>query len=555
MRRETKARLLVGFVLWIGSLVLFPLGYIERLLLFAFFITVPLALFVVEHPGRDGETSRLYRMIVRLHLPMAVIGTLSFAYPAGKLAGLLSLSWVLFTCLIGLYGLLRFLKRGFYFLEEFCIDAGLMYMTLGGFWFAAHRFDFDIMNFGSLIILLTAIHFHYSSLAVPIFTGLLGRTMEKTKLYRWMAAGNVISPLLIAVGITYSRTVEWLAVIFFACCLLVYVYYTFRMICVEKKGGVTKASLTLSSLSLLLTMGFAVSYGIGRGFGIQWVSIPTMVLIHGTGNTFGFVFLGLLAWTSIRPEARTSASGIPYSRLYGQWKIGAEFLEQAGWLDTSRKPVRGLVDDFSIYENRQFQPSRLHVCIRDFYERTLTYELTARVRWLRGFAFLSRLYKPVAEKIEQLNLPLNDEEGQVMEGTIVPVNSERDGRQNVRAWIRKDCVTGKTIFVAAYSHHTYEAETYMNIALPLPCGNMTGVLRLMHDETDGLILTSVPGNRIKGDEGIYYVFPYFFLRLPLNETFHVRSGEEESLYADHRMWIFGIPFLTISYCIKHKKPS
>ncbi|WP_082129982.1 YndJ family protein [Aneurinibacillus tyrosinisolvens] len=542
---------LAGLFLWLLSVWLLPAGYIERLLLFAFFVTVPLFLFVAEDPNQNGTPSRLYQTIQYLQLPMGALGALSFLLPAGGVAGALSLGWVLVTCLIGLYGLLRFLKRGFYFLEEFCIDAGFIYMPLGGFWFAAHRFSFDIMHFGSVIILLTAIHFHFSSLAAPIFTGLAGRMREKTRIYRWVAAGNVISPMLIAVGITYSRMFEWIAVVLFAAGMLVYVYYTVRLVLTAIKNRNARIFLTVSSLALLVTMGFAVCYGIGRGFGVQIVSIGDMVLVHGTGNAFGFVLLGLLAWGIIRPEPRANMLDFPHSRMRGQWRISRDFLERNRWVDTSRLPVKGLVDDFSIYKSETFDPMRIHPEIRAFYEQTTEYSLFAQTRWLRGFVFLSRVYKRISEKVEQLNLPLNNEkEQQNMEGAIIPIHSERDGRRNVRAWVRWDKESGKTIFVAVYSHHGGERRTYMNIALPLPSGNMTGVLRVEHDEADGLILTSLPDPLGKGDEGIYYFFRYLRLRLPLNETFHITINERRGLRAKHRMWMFGIPFLAIDYVIK-----
>ncbi len=540
----------VGMVLWLLSWVVLSVGYIERLLLFAFFVTVPLALLITKSRSRYGKTSQLYRTIRRLHIPLAVLGALSFVYPAGPIAGLLSLGWLLFTCIVGWYGLLRFLERGFYFLEEFCIDAGLMYMMLGGFWFTAQRFGLNIMHFGSLIILLTAIHFHFSSLSVPICSGLVGRMVEKGRLYRFMAIGNTISPLLIAVGITYSRTMEWLAVLFFACCIMIYVYYTFALTRSIHASRYAKALLLLSSLSLLFTIGFAIAYGVGRGFGMEVVSIPTMVLVHGTGNAFGFVFLGFLAWAYIHPEARFPASSIPHSRMRGRGRIGADFLERNGWIDSSRAQCTGLVDDFSVYESRFFHIARLNSRIQHFYEHTLAYELEAWVRWLNMFGILSRVYKPLAERMEQLNLPLNHTDGPVvMDGRIVPVHSARDGRENVRAWVRTDKKTGTAVFVAVYSSHTDQEERYMNIALPLPFGNMTGILRVRHDKSDGLILTSVPRAEGGGDEGIYYAVAGMLFRLPLNETFHVRADQEGKLYAEHRMWLFGIPFLFLSYMI------
>jgi len=89
--------------------------------------------------------------------------------------------------------------------------------------------------------------------------------------------------------------------------------------------------------------------------------------------------------------------------------------------------------------------------------------------------------------------------------------------------------------------------------LPLPFGNMAGILKPSNDHGDGLVLTSKPQGQSVGDEGVYFVLQGFPLRLPLNETFHVRPDAEGSLRATHRMWMFGVPFLQIEYVIFSKE--
>lgn len=554
MKRTSYIQTGVGLLLWLLCVWLLPVGYIEKLVLFAFFVIVPLFLYVTE---RQYDTeSRLFQWIMYLLLPMAVFGSLSFFFPSGGLAGVFSLGWVFVTCLIGLYGFLRFINRGFYYLEEFCIDVGYMYLPLGGLWFAAHRFGIDIGGFGSVIILLTVAHFHFSFLSAPIFTGLAGRMVKKSKLYQMMAIANVVCPMLVAVGITYSRALEMIAVILFVLSLFIYIVYSIHISFKVIKNIYARICLLISSFSLLVTITFAVCYGIGRGLGIQIVSIPEMVLIHGTGNAFGFVLFGLLAWGITQPKSLVRMRPFPHSSIKGEWRIGRDFLERNGWVKTSKASIKCLVDDFSIYKNDEFNPKRISPHIRSFYERTMDYELIASTKWQRGFGLLSRIYKQISNRLEQINLPLNGEnEDQEMEGLIIPIDSKRDGRWNVRAWMRWDRGTRKTIFVAVYSHHRDENRTYMNIALPLPFGNMTGILTLHHDEEDGLILTSVPNDKQQGDEGIYYFLGKLRIRLPLNESFHICLKDKNDLQATHRMWMFGIPFLEINYKINKKFAS
>lgn len=537
----------VGFFLWCISVWVLPDGYIERLVVFSFFVIIPLFLFATER--QQSSEFQLFHWIRLLLLPMAITGALSFAFPSGLLAGAFSLGWLFMTCLIGLYGLLRFLERGFSLLEEFCIDIGYMYLPLGGFWFTVHRFGMDIGHFGSIITLLTVAHFHFSFLSVPIFTGLSGRMLKKTKTFKTIAVINVISPLLIAIGITFSRAFELTAVLVFVISLVMYIYYYVYLALNVINSMFVRLLLLISSLSLLITIIFAALYGIGRGLGVKIVSISTMVAVHGTGNAFGFVLFGILAWSMIKPKSRAVINRFPHSNIRGAWKIGGDFLKRNQWIDSSNDKIYGLVDDFSVYRNDEFNPFQVHSNIREFYEKTTDYKLIAQTNWKRGFVLLSRIYKQLSKRVEQLNLPLNSDDAQrEMEGIIVPINSLRDGRQKVRAWMRWDKQTKKMIFVAVYSQHTTENKTYMNIALPLPFGNMTGILRLSNDNDDGLILTSLPQKEKIGDEGIYYFFGKLRMKLPLNEKFHIRMHQSE-ISATHKMWIFGIPFLTIEYQI------
>lgn len=67
------------------------------------------------------------------------------------------------------------------------------------------------MHFSSDIILLTAAHFHYSAFLLPLSAGLIGRKREKSsKVYDAIMFIIVISPMTVAIGITYSRVFEFL---------------------------------------------------------------------------------------------------------------------------------------------------------------------------------------------------------------------------------------------------------------------------------------------------------------------------------------------------------
>jgi hypothetical protein len=138
-----------------------------------------------------------------------------------------------------------------------------------------------------------------------------------------------------------------------------------------------------------------------------------------------------------------------------------------------------------------------------------------------------------------------------------------DKRQNVRGWVRVYTRTDEAVYVAAYSSHNYQQHAYMNIAFPLPFGNLTSILRLETHEGNkgGLLLTSFSSR--EGDQGVYFANRLLPLRLPINETItvypegivydgHPQNFPLGEIHAKHQMWLFGVQFLTLHYSIKAK---
>lgn len=169
----------------------------------------------------------------------------------------------------------------------------------------------------------------------------------------------------------------------------------------------------------------------------------------------------------------------------------------------------------------------------------------AELNWHKELKGFSRISHFMTKKIGQIQLPPS--QSIEMIGEIIPISDDQDGRENVRARVRKNKQTDEPIFSAVYSSHSDKDRTYMNIALPLYRGVMTGILRPDHnDEGAGLILTSKQLADQRGDEGIYLTFQKIMVKTPLEETFHIFM-EEDALKATHKMTCFGLIFLTIEY--------
>src|SRR5258705_449888 len=61
--------------------------------------------------------------------------------------------------------------------RELCLDAGLVFLLVGGLWATASRAAMRPLGFDDTVVLLTANHFHYAGFIVPIVAGLAGRRL------------------------------------------------------------------------------------------------------------------------------------------------------------------------------------------------------------------------------------------------------------------------------------------------------------------------------------------------------------------------------------------
>ncbi|MBB4826135.1 hypothetical protein HNO89_003372 [Sporosarcina luteola] len=438
--------------------------------------------------------------------------------------------YLLYTLAIAFYGVTRFCQRGFTNAEEFSIDLGLIYLAMGGGWFFAFISNINT-GFSPLLTWLTAIHFHYSAFLLPIFIGLAGR-ISKPSRFTLYAGLLLIAPMLVAIGITFSRWIELLSVLVYIVGLVGMNFIVWR---IKQLPSVQKWLIRVSFTSLLLTILFSLLYVLGNGFGLTSMTIDDMLRFHGILNCVIFALFGVAGWLWRAPKPIYQAPTFSVSNIRGKQVV--EHLGTAG-------SGKGLVDDMNLYQLRGVPPQ-----IADFYENTREYRLFATVRWHPWFKLFAWIYSWISRRTEQINLPMHGREVE-MTGDMIQLHDQLDGRDNVRAWIRK--VEEQYAFIALYSYHiSAEGKPYMNIALPLPCSNMTGILALM-DTNEGLILTSERSS-VTSDAGIYLIGKRGNrFRLPLEETFLVRVVEAGNLQASHKMKIFSVPFLTINYRI-HKQ--
>ncbi|PLT31017.1 YndJ family protein [Peribacillus deserti] len=507
-----------------------------ELLFLQIIILLSIVFYIPLHFKLIQDNSGMLKLLRTTHPVFALSAVFSFWFPV------LSFFWFFFCLMACVYAMWRLFKRGGFYIEETLIDFSLMYLPVGGIWFIVYQMDWSLYGFSSTIALLTAIHFHYSSLFALLFLSLMGRELKNLaslpKWYTFISMVFISSPILVAIGITYSRTFEIFSVILFAIGLILYAFFSFRL---------KSTFISLSSATILFTMFLSILYS------FRTVDIPFMIYFHGIVNAILFTGLGLIGYLRLSPKSHFDMTVIPFSSIIGDNKIGIDFFERHDLIDMVQDHPHGMVDEMNMFEHTGFHPSDIHPNIVDFYVNTVSYDMDVQPKWNRLVYPFALLYKRWSMKMEQMNFPtLQDENDTKVNSEMFKIKDEKDGRNNVRAWVRSDKKNQKAIYVAAYStHQNNKNERFYNVYFPLPFGGMTSVLRINHFSGGGVSLTSLSDKRKDDHNGVYLTILKKKIRLPINETIDVWN-EDRVIKAYHISYLFGIPVLQLHYQIKKK---
>lgn len=281
-----------------------PLSAVELYVAFATLVVVPLGLGPLEPRDADGSSS-LYAVAVGGQFPAAVAVVAGLAAPQGSAAAVaFTVPWLAVTGAVALIGLRRSLARGPDPLPELAIDAALLYVPVAAVFLFLHAAD-SSLRFAPVIVLLTGVHFHYAGFALPLVVGLTGRVVAAdgggyppTAAGRAAAAATAVIAvgiLLIAIGITFSPSLEAVAVAAFSTAVVVFAVVVLRAV-VPSVPRLPGALLALAAVSLCWTMALALAFAYSALPGTApLVSIPTMIRWHGSVNAFGFALPALLA--------------------------------------------------------------------------------------------------------------------------------------------------------------------------------------------------------------------------------------------------------------------
>lgn len=313
---------LAGMIGWIALLFL-PLatepGPAEdagHLVLLAPLVLVPLYL-TGSVPATFGPAPRALSVASWMVLPGALGAAASLLLPIGPLAGAAAVPWALAAGAVAVWALLDGLRQwrdGTLDAAEAALALGWAALPGGAVWLFLARSGIET-GYGTLVELLTAAHFHYAGALVPVWAGLLGRTLGPALLpvHRALTVGLIGGFWGVAVGIALSRgpvggsLVETVSVIVLAASVIgLGVLGLIRAGRIESRA--TGLMIAVSGGSLVLALGLALWFHLGWRLGLDAPGFGWMVERHGWLVAFGFALWGGLGWRRLRPRPRATGT-------------------------------------------------------------------------------------------------------------------------------------------------------------------------------------------------------------------------------------------------------
>jgi hypothetical protein len=308
---------------WIGALawLAFVFAHVRdwraevwthALLLFAVLVLVPLALELFADETEAPETARLFAWVRSAQLPAAFLLVISCWLAPGPMAAITAIPWAAVTGLLATIGVWRVrnagLKRS---LDGLCRDAALIFAAVGGAWTLADRGGFRPLNFDPTIVALTAVHFHYAGLLLPLFAGLVQRELWFSRFPARAAVGVILGVPAVAIGITanqlkWGTSLETATGVGLALAAMAVAILHVRIALEAKRALAPRLLLGVAGASLFFGMFLAACYALrSSGIAPAWLGIPQMRMLHGTVNALGFGLCGVLGWRRMGKPART----------------------------------------------------------------------------------------------------------------------------------------------------------------------------------------------------------------------------------------------------------
>lgn len=289
-------------MIWLGHRVLVDTELISSTLALAVLVVVPLGLSLVTPNPRQAK---LFGALSLLQ-PFAAVGALlALTLEARGATGLFAVPWLAFALGVGIVGGLGLVARDPD--RPLAHSLGLCLLPVGGAWLFISRAGFDPLGNGVVIVLLTAVHFHFAAFAGLILLGsnasrlaLLIRQRSAPRALepfgRYAAVAVVLGTLLVAIGIASWPFAGVVGAVLLSLALFVHAVLHLLFVVRHQRGGLVKLLLCVSSASVLASMPLACAWAFGQWTGTTIIDFGSMLRLHGMANAHGFVLAGLVGF-------------------------------------------------------------------------------------------------------------------------------------------------------------------------------------------------------------------------------------------------------------------
>lgn len=297
-------------LLW---LYLIDITVVQGALALSFLVLIPLLLHIAVPKRPDLQAERLLAWLSRYSFLAGIFGLASITFPHFILSIATAFVWFVFMMVVAVCGVWRVYHRGLYPAEETIIDVGLVFTGVGGLWLLLWQGGIDrLLPYSELTMSLTAVHYHYSAVVVPILTGGFGRLIvsingETGRAYRVLAIGAAAGSPLIALGVIQGPPLELVYVSIYA--VLLYWLSIWWLLLLPRLTGRTKLCLLVASGSLMISMGVTFLYALGVTIGTPIIPYEQMFIWHGAVNAIGFSLFGTLGWYLLGSLPKRKRSG------------------------------------------------------------------------------------------------------------------------------------------------------------------------------------------------------------------------------------------------------
>ncbi len=309
LRKHCRSSAFLGAGVWLTAAFCLPRdsnGMIAALLLFVPLVLIRLG-FAFLIPHGPVRRHRWWYGVSCAQLPAALALTVAFFQPAGALAAALALPWLLVTLLLAGLAVDQLMTRPRPQVEEWGRLAAMLFLPVGAGWALLSRGGVQPLHFREVIVLLTAVHFHYAGFALPLLAGELVRE-RRGKVSKLLLVAVVVGVPLVALGITATqlggpREIEFLTALLLATAGVGVGAGTLGAALHRK--NLVGVLLAISGVSLVVGLSWSALYAAGQYGLIGPIHIPLMVHWHGVINAAGAALCGLFGWHLVITRAKT----------------------------------------------------------------------------------------------------------------------------------------------------------------------------------------------------------------------------------------------------------